>query len=165
MRIATKIAVLAGAVALAGAAVHGQPARAEDENAALPLKEFMGHVVQRNAMQLWAWTTFISDEKGERYAKPSTDEEWEDAESDALALVELGERMKIPERQLDGSWDSYVNSLQAAARGSARASEAKDFEGMIKAANEVNDRCVACHMHYVPDLERPPSQQSQEATQ
>lgn len=161
MRIDKKLAVSLAAIALIGAAVAvtHRSAPVEKAGATLPLKEFMGHVMQRNATQLWGWTAYISDEKGERYTKPDSDEEWEDAESDALAIVELGERLKIDERRIDENWDGYVNGVQQAARQSATAAEAHDFDGMLKSADALNESCVACHMHYVPELERKPEQQ------
>lgn len=128
-------------------------AGSEQVSVALPLKEIMVHVMQRNALQLWSWTTYLSDEKGNRYMAPGTEAEWEDAESDALTLAQIATSLKVADRRLDDQWDRYIGDLEVAALQSAAAAEKHDFEGLLKSANAIDARCVACHMHYVPELE------------
>jgi hypothetical protein len=123
----------------------------------LPIKEFMGHVMQRNAEQLWRWTELEIDAKGERYGKPVSEEDWENAESDALTLQQLSyalehSRYRIPDPQ----WDTRLTALRAAATASADAAERKDFAALIKAGDRINEQCIACHLTFAPQLEEPP---------
>lgn len=155
MRKRHKPALFAGLAATL--LLAGRPVTAEDGGAMLPLKEFMAHVMQRNATQLWSWSAWISDEHGDRYTSPHTAAEWENAESDALSLVELAQRLKVDERRIDASWDGFADALAVSARRSAEAAERHDLDGLIGAGNDLADRCVACHLHYVPELEGAPA--------
>lgn len=148
-----------GVAFLSASGLLGRHAWAGDEEApaAFPLKELMAHVMQRNALQLWSWTTYISDGKGDRYTAPGTDAEWEDAESDALTMVQLARSLKVAERRLDGQWDGYVAGVERAALQSANAAEHHDFDALLRSANAIDAGCVACHMHYVPELEGAPA--------
>lgn len=157
MPVRWKLALGIAAFAASGAMVRNAWAGGGEPPAALPLKEIMAHVMQRNAVQLWSWTTYLSDEKGDRYTAPRTDAEWEDAESDALTLVQIARGLKVADRRLDDQWDRYIGDLEMAALQSAAAAENHDFEGMLKSANAIDARCVACHMHYVPELEGAPA--------
>lgn len=147
------------AAAAAAAAAMGASAQrgTETSPSPLPLKEFMGHVMQRNAMQLWRWTAFEIDEKGERSGKPQTEEQWEEAESDALTVQQLTYVLEhSPFRGPDGKWDAHLAGLRAAATASAAAAERKDFDAMEAAGNDLNEQCVACHITFAPGLEGPP---------
>ena len=148
--------VLFAAASIARSAT-GAPTPPDDESR-LPLKEFMGHVMQRNAAQLWRWTAYEIDERGERSGKPVTDEEWEDAESDALTLQQLTFALQHSSLRVeDPRWDSHLAGLRAAATASADAAEKKDYPALEKAGNDVNDQCVACHLTFAPELETVPS--------
>lgn len=121
-----------------------------------PLKEFMAHVLQRNATQLWAWSAYVSDEHGDRYTSPANEAQWEDAESDALTVAELARSLMSDDRRLDGDWDRYAGALREAAEESASAAEHHNLEALVAAGNTLADRCTACHLHYVPELEGAP---------
>lgn len=132
-------------------------AEQEREQSPLPLNEFMGHVMQRNAEQLWAWTELVTDKQGSRWIRPNSDEEWEQAESDALTLQQLTYALdRLEERTDDPRWDENALALRAAATRSAAAAEAKNFDALVKAGEEINARCVACHMTFAPQLETKP---------
>ncbi|WP_022683500.1 cytochrome c [Sphingobium bisphenolivorans] len=143
------LACLAGANALAGASLNDQ--------SELQIKEFMGHVMQRNAEQIWQWTAEETDLQGERSGKPVTDEDWENAESDALTLQQLSYGLEhsaygIP----DVEWDRHLASFRAAASASAEAAERKDYPALQKAGDRINEQCVACHLTFKPEIEAPP---------
>ncbi|MDF8334680.1 hypothetical protein [Novosphingobium cyanobacteriorum] len=152
----TAILVPAAAVAsllVASSALNAQATPAEP----LPLPELMGHVMQRNATQLWAWTAQETDAGGNHSGEPRTDEEWEDAESDALTLRQLAVVLRgAPYRQEDPRWDRLAGDLEAAARQSAEAAERKDLVGLTSAGEAINARCVACHWAFAPALEATP---------
>lgn len=123
----------------------------------LPLPDFMFHLVQRNAEQLWAWSSLETDISGDRSGEPRSDEEWEEAESDALTLQQLTYSLQNASyRSDDPRWDKLIGDLRAAATASANAAERKDFAAFSAAGEDVNARCVACHWAFAPQLETPP---------
>lgn len=146
------------AAALASTAIATNASGAAESSAsALPLTELMGHVFQRNAFQLWAWTAVESNESGNHSGEPKTAEEWEDAESDALTLRQLASVLRsAPYRVDDPRWDKLASDLQSAATASAEAAERHDLAGLIAAGEAINTRCVACHWAFAPDLEAVP---------
>lgn len=149
--VAVLIAVLAIAFALATKADQ------QRDHSSLPLDEFMGHVMQRNAEQLWAWTELVTDKQGDRWTRPNSDAEWEQAESDALTVQQLTYALEHLEGRVDDPrWPQNALALRDAATRSAAAAEAKNFDALVKAGEEINARCVACHMTFAPQLETKP---------
>ena len=146
-------------VAVGGSfAVGHHYAHAARPQSQLPLKEFMGHVMQRNAEQLWGWSALELDSKGEHYTKPASEQDWENAESDALTLQELtfaleGSGVVV---NSDPRWAEHLQRLRAAAGRSAHAADTKDFAGLLKAGNDINEICVSCHKTFAPALESGP---------
>ena len=135
-------------------ALAGPPA---DEQSQLPIKEFMGHVMQRNAEQLWQWTAEETDIHGDRSGKPVTQEDWESAESDALTLQQLSYALEHSAYRVpDPEWDRHLASFRAAASASADAAERKDFAALQTAGDRINEQCVACHLTFKPEIEAPP---------
>ncbi|WP_298194572.1 hypothetical protein [Novosphingobium sp.] len=129
----------------------------EPAGAPLPLSELMGHVMQRNAVQFWAWSATETDAAGTRSAEPRTAEQWEDAESDALTLRQLALVLKAPSYDPgDPRWARLASDLEAAASAAADAAERKDVAALIRTGEAVNDRCVACHLVFAPQLETKP---------
>ncbi|WP_184078352.1 hypothetical protein [Sphingobium subterraneum] len=119
-----------------------------------PRRELMLHVMQRNADQLWNWTAYSASRSGSGYASPKTDEDWMNAESDALTIVELTKLLDTDEYRIDDAdWPKLVANLRAAVQESATAAENKNFEGMLAVSDKIDEQCVACHMHYVPGIE------------
>jgi hypothetical protein len=122
----------------------------------LTLKEFMPHVMERNAEQLWAWTAFINDEHGPHYTKPETDKDWVNAESDGLTMVQISYLLDSPGLAVDDPrWAPHVADFRAAVQASAKAAEAKDFGAMEQSAEKIDRACVACHRTFVPQIELP----------
>jgi hypothetical protein len=147
--LSAALACFAGATALAGAPL--------DEQSQLPIKEFMGHVMQRNAEQLWQWTAMESDIHGDRSSRPVTEEDWEGAESDALTLQQLSYALEHSAyRVADPAWDQHLASFRTAASASADAAERKDFAALQEAGDRINEQCVACHVTFKPEIEAPP---------
>lgn len=131
---------------------------AELSGAPLPLPELMGHVMQRNAVQLWAWTASETDASGTRSGEPRSAEAWEDAESDALTLRQLAQVLKAPPYDPgDPRWGRLASELETAATASADAAEHKDFAALVRAGEAINDRCVGCHLVFAPQLEAKPA--------
>lgn len=154
MKIALSAMIGALACVLGSTALPSAPF---DEQSQLPIKEFMGHVMQRNAEQLWKWTELETDAQGERSGKPVSEEDWENAESDALTLQQLSYALEHSAYRIDDpSWDRHLGSFRAAASASAEAAERKDFAALQRAGDEINAQCVACHLTFAPELEAPP---------
>ncbi|HEX7874355.1 MAG TPA: hypothetical protein VF475_15690 [Sphingobium sp.] len=129
----------------------------KDDESHLPLNEFMGHVLQRNAEQLWTWTAWLIDEKGEHSGRPVTEQQWEEAESDALTIQQLTYTLQHSTIRIDDPrWDRHLEGLRAAATASADAAEHKDYDALERAGEAINDQCIACHMTFAPELETPP---------
>lgn len=124
----------------------------------LVLDEFMGHVMERNAEQLWAWTAEDIDTKGRRSGQPVDYQGWEDAESDSLSLSQLTYALESSTATgNDGpDWRAHIARLRSAAEASARAAEAHDFPALQKASNAINAACVSCHWRFAPALEMAP---------
>ena len=155
MRYSHLILATAAAALAASATFAARPA--PPARVALPLKEFMGHVMQRNAEQLWAWSAEEVDAKGTHSGKPTDEAAWENAESDALTLIELTYVLQSPSYRLPAKeWPRYVARARAAAIASAKAAEAHDYPALQKAGDDLNAACVACHLHFVPELEKGP---------
>lgn len=154
------ILIVAGAALLGALLTGGVLTTRSDpqDESQLPLPEFMGHVMQRNAEQLWTWTALEVDRNGEHWSKPVSGEDWEEAESDALTLQQLTYTLEHSNYRIDDPrWDSHLLALRTATAASARAAETKDFGGLVKAGEAINDRCVACHLTFAPQLEvKPP---------
>lgn len=147
----TALAAMTGA-AMTGAAAAERPASAQ------PLTEFMGHVLQRNAEQLWAWSAEETDAAGDHSSAPRSDEEWEHAESDALTLQQLTYVLQTSAiRPNDPRWDQLAANLRTAATASAAAAEARNYPAFAAAGEDINARCVACHWAFAPELETPPA--------
>lgn len=145
----------AAALTLAASAFGAKPGRTRVD--ALPLKEFMAHVMQRNAEQLWTWSAEVEDAGGLHNGGPTDAVGWENAESDALTFVELTHVLETPAYRLPSpAWSGFVRRTRAAAAASAKAAEAHDYAGLQKSADDLNAACVACHLRFAPDLEKAP---------
>ncbi len=150
-----KLILAAAAATLAASAYAAKPVKPRAD--VLPLKELMGHVMQRNAEQLWSWSAEEVDASGTHSGQPKDEAAWENAESDALTVIELTYVLEKPSYRLPSAdWHRYVARARAAAKASAKAAEAHDYPALQKAGDDLNAACVACHLHFVPELEKGP---------
>ena len=142
------------------AANHQLPTQskpAPDSESSLPLKEFMGHVMERNAEQIWAWSAIEIDRQGQHSGKPASEQEWENAESDALTLQQLTYVLQHSSARIDDPrWAERIGAVRAAAAASAKAAEDKNFPALVKAGNQINAGCVSCHWTFAQQLEKTP---------
>ncbi|WP_461160283.1 hypothetical protein [Sphingobium sp. TomMM35A] len=151
-----KMTLVTGVLACLAAAATVASAQ-HDEETQLPINEFMRHVMQRNAEQLWQWTALEIGKDGEHSGKPVSDDDWENAESDALTLQQLSYALELSANSIPGTeWDKHLMSFRAAASASADAAERKDFAALQKAGDRIDEQCVACHLTFKPELEAPP---------
>ena len=146
------------AAAPAAASTSADGSHLPADFARLPMKEFMGHVMQNGGEGIWRWQGFINDEKGERSLFPKDDKEWEDAESGALTLAELTNLLLMPGRRIDDpKWDKAVAGVRALALKAATAAEKHDKDGFFAVGGELDEACDECHRQFIPDFVGPPS--------
>lgn len=117
----------------------------------LPMNEFMAHVVQYSAANVWKWQGFVTDASGERDLSPKTDADWEDAESASLTLAEVTNMLMTSDRRVDDPrWDAAVAKVREVALKEAAAAEKKDYDAFFAAGGEMDGACESCHMHFAP---------------
>jgi hypothetical protein len=122
---------------------------------ALPLNEFMPHVMQYAGDGIWKRQGYIVDEQGERSLFPKNDQEWEDAESASLALAEMTNVLLIPGRRVpEPDWDKAVAGVRTVAIKAAHAAEKKDPDAFFAAGGELDEACDACHLKYDPTMKQ-----------
>lgn len=119
--------------------------------------DYMTHLIEHNAMEIWDRQMIVSDADGSRSTEPRTAEEWEEAESFALTLVQLTYPLHKPGLAVDApGWDAGIERLRDAARSVAVAAESNDVKGWYEAADNLDVACVECHYKFAPHLEELP---------
>jgi len=146
-------------IALAGCKQQSREAAAPVPAAtvkAIPIKEFMGHVMEFSAESAWKWQGWTNDQSGEKSLFPKNEAEWEQAESASLTVAELTRLLLQPDLRMNGKdWDARVLEAHAAATEMAKAAEAHDEDALFKAGSRLDEACTACHHAYAPNLEGP----------
>ncbi len=123
----------------------------------LPMKEFMGHVMQFAGTNVWKWQGFVTDESGEHDLSPKTEKDWEDAESASLTLAEVTNMLLTEDRRVDDPrWDAAVANVREVAMKEAKAAEKKDYDAYFAAGGELDGACESCHVHFAPGYTPPP---------
>jgi hypothetical protein len=113
---------------------------------ALPIKEFMAHVVAYAAQNLWNKQGWINDKTGMHSLLPKNDQEWEDAESASLTLSEVIGILLQPDRRLPfPGWDSNARAVRALAQQAAAAAEKHDADTFVRIGGELDEACEKCH--------------------
>ena len=154
-------AVTACAAALAAlAACNPKPAEpvAKYNIDALPMPEYMGHVVDPAAFAYWKGSGTEETEQGTKQLAPTTEEGWETVESAAAALIEAGNSLQLPGRPRDipgdapkAEWMKFAQQLTAEAVLAKAAAEKKDAGGVYVEGAKLYEICTACHKKYVID--------------
>ncbi|HZV17917.1 MAG TPA: hypothetical protein VFF84_04410 [Sphingobium sp.] len=123
----------------------------------LPMKEFMGHVMQFAGDNVWKWQGSVTDASGERDLRPKTDKDWEDAESASLTLAEVTNMLLTADRRVDDPrWDAAVAKVRDVALREAAAAEKKDYDAYFEIGGELDAACESCHVHFAPGYTAPP---------
>ena len=119
----------------------------------LALNEFMAHVMQFGADNVWGKQGWIINADGIRSLFPKNDEEWEDAENASLTLAEMSRILLQPDRRIDGpAWDSAAESVYRSALNAWKAAEKKDASAFMNAGAEIDEACDSCHRLYMPNF-------------
>lgn len=121
----------------------------------LTVPEYMTHVVNNNANDLWKWQAQVRDAQGEYLSLPQNDDEWEEAESAALTLRELTKPLATIGKG-NPAWDARYAALKVAIEAAAKHAEAKDGQAFFADGQKIDKACVACHHQFAPELELPP---------
>ncbi len=122
----------------------------------LSLRDYMVHVLQHNALELWDWTSHEIDETGHKVTAPQDEQEWEEAESAALTVVELLTPLySMSVGRDDAAWSAGLEKVRAAANEAAAAALAQDYEAFVTASDKVDMACVSCHYVFAPQIEDP----------
>jgi len=122
----------------------------------LSLRDYMVHVMQHNALELWDWTSHEIDEAGYTVIAPKNDEEWEEAESAALTIVELTAPLYAPPLgREDAEWTARLDLLRNVANQAAEAALEQDYEAFMSASDKMDVACVSCHYIFAPQIEDP----------
>ncbi len=125
----------------------------------LSLQEFMTHVIEHNAEEIWKWQATSIDNDGSHDSYPKTDQDWEKAESAALTLVELTKPLEGIGGAQNSEWLKKVAGLRAAAKAAATSAEAKQLDGFVASGEQLNEACLSCHYAFAPHLELPQTKQ------
>lgn len=145
------IAALAGvAVCAAAQQPTAAPAKPPAKEAAgapqLPMKEFMFHVIQYSAQNVWSKQGWITDKAGQRSLFPKNDQEWEDAESACLTLSEIITLLMQPGRRVDvPGWDASVLQVRKTALQAADAALKHDEAAFFRFGTAIDEACEGCH--------------------
>lgn len=144
--------VLSAFVALAAvtAGCAGEAATAPYRPAAT-LEQLMVGPIAHAAERYWDAVQTIVDENGTREIFPRTDEEWESAWADALAVAESGNLLMMPAHARDGEWMTLAARLVEEGLAAARAAESRDRTQVLDAGNRVYRVCAECHRLYIPE--------------
>jgi hypothetical protein len=119
----------------------------------LALNEFMAHVMQYGADNVWRKQGWIIDADGVGSLFPKNEQEWEDAESASLTLAELSRILLQPDRRMAGpAWESAVESVHRAALNAWQAAEKRDASAFLTAGTQIDEACDSCHMQYMPNF-------------
>jgi len=118
---------------------------------ALPLSEFMPHVMQYAGDGIWKRQGYVVDAKGEHSLFPKNEEEWEEAESAARTLAEVTNVLLIPGRRVpEADWDKAVLAVRKVALQAADAAEKKNEDAWFEAGGALDEACDVCHAKYDP---------------
>jgi len=119
----------------------------------LTLNEFMAHVMQYGADNVWSKQGWIINADGVRSLFPKNDQEWEDAQSASLTLAQVSRILLQPDRRMDdAAWDSAVESVYRSALNAWKAAEKKDAPAFMNAGTEIDEACDNCHRRYMPNF-------------
>ena len=120
---------------------------------ALPMPEFMGHVVDPAAFAYWKGSGTEETAKGTRDLSPTTDEGWEQMESAAAVLIEAGNALQLKGRPRtpEADWNKFAQQLTAEAVLAKAAAGKHDKAGTYAEGAKVYLICTACHKEYVID--------------
>lgn len=122
-------------------------------NETLSMSEYMAHVLEPAADELWSAAGWINDREEGYYELYPTDEEgWHRVENFSAMIVEAGNTLLMPGRVQEGAWSTYAKALSDVGLRAMQASEAQNEEDFFQAGAQIYSVCTACHQAYNPDI-------------
>jgi hypothetical protein len=142
------------------------------------IQDLMDGVVDPSADVLWDSVAYIATTKGIEDRQPRTDEEWKSVRYSAITLIEAGNLLSMPGRnvasahsaavtetlpglgelshaeiqqRIDSTHDSFnqfARGLQDAAAKALTAIDARNAQGLMEAGGIIDEACEACHVTY-----------------
>ncbi|MEY4640807.1 MAG: hypothetical protein RLZZ227_801 [Pseudomonadota bacterium] len=154
------------------------------------IQTLMNAVIMPNVETLWTAVSYVATEDGVTETLPDSDADWQHLRTSALTLIEAGNMLMIPGREvmnpaasIDSSgfqrsgeeiaqlrtedpetWLFYAQQLQETTRRTLQAIELRDVMGLTEWGAEINQACEGCHADYWyrPQDEILPRQQVQQ---
>jgi hypothetical protein len=113
------------------------------------VKQIMQGIVAPASSAIYNAVSTTVTEKGTEEVFPKSDRDWELVGSDAMALVEAANLLKVDGRALDSrSWMRLSDEMNTAAMVTYRAAGKKDVEALLAAGEVLNNSCDNCHRNY-----------------
>lgn len=145
--------VILSACSESGPDTDSQASASVNYNLTLSMSEYMAHVLEPAADELWGSAGWIND-KFEGYYElyPTDDEGWHRMENFSAMIVEAGNALLVPGRVQEGPWSTYAEALSDVGLRAMQASEAQNEEDFFQAGAQIYSVCTACHQAYNPDI-------------
>ena len=141
---------------------------------ATTIEELMTAIVMPRAGHLWNAVSYVATAEGITETMPQTDEDWTALRNSAVTLIEAGNMLMIPGREILSSefdpatanfqltpdeitqlladdpmpWQGYAQQLQEYTRTTLQAIELRDVMGLQEFGAEINEACEGCHATY-----------------
>jgi hypothetical protein len=113
------------------------------------VKQIMQGIVAPASSAIYNAVSTTVTEKGTEEVFPKSERDWELVGSDAMALVEAANLLKVDGRALDSrSWMRLSDEMNTAAMVTYRAAGKKDVEALLAAGEVLNNSCDNCHRNY-----------------
>jgi len=159
------------------AARLGAAPRASTLTPVATVKELMEGIIDPSADVLFDAVAVDISAAGVVETKPTTDEDWETVQHNALMLVEAANLLKMEGRAIakpeeantksepdapvltpaqieerrskdPALWIKYANGLQDTAREALRAANARSVDGLFQVGDRIDQVCESCHLEY-----------------
>jgi len=122
-------------------------------NLSLDMVDFMNLVLEPVADSLWKSAGWVLDQDDGYYELyPTDDAGWAAARYQAAMIVEAGNAMLLPGRNIDGAWTTYSQAMSAVGLTLMKAAEDQSEEDLFQGGAQLYSVCTACHQAYNPDI-------------
>ena len=135
----------------------------------------MNAIIQPSALELWQAVRYVVTAEGvEEDIHPQTDEDWFRLQASAISLIEAGNALLIPGREMDNApldpdypdyqyqpeeiqalvesdaenWRAYIKQMQFFTRTTLETIEEKDLLGLMETSAAINNACQGCHAEF-----------------
>jgi hypothetical protein len=140
-----------GLVIAGGRAARAAPAvEAPVATPVATIRQVMNGIVGPAAATVFGAVGTIVSASGTEERQPRTDQEWEDVENSAAALIESGNLLLMGSRTVDkAEWVKMSQALIDAGKVALKAAQAKDAPGILDVGEALYLSCDNCHRTYM----------------